>query len=79
MKDISNYPVRPNKCSTCPFLIKNGKRRDPDLASRLEIQMLAQGIQHICRHESLEGKKGKYICRGAKDYQEEIQARLNRL
>ena len=79
MKDISNYPVRPNKCSTCPFLIENGRRRDPDLASRLEIQMLAQGLNNICHHESLEGKKNTHICRGAKDYQEEIQARLNRL
>ena len=79
MKDISNYPVRPNKCSTCPFLIENGRRRDPDLASRLEIQMLAQGLNHICHHEALEGKKNTHICRGAKDYQEEIQARLNRL
>ena len=76
MKDVSNFPVRPNKCSTCPFLIENGKRRDPELASRLEIQMLAQGIQHICRHESLEGKKSSYICRGAQDYVDEIQGRL---
>ena len=40
VKDVSNFPVRANKCSTCPFRMENGKYRDPELVSRLQIQVL---------------------------------------
>ena len=75
MKDVSQFAVRPNKCSTCPFRIKNGKYRDPELASRLEVQILS-GVNHICHHEALKGRESTHICRGAKDYSEEILYRL---
>ena len=75
MKDISNFKVRPNKCSTCPFILKNGKYRDPELASRLQVQVLTTA-SHICHHEALEGKESNYLCKGAKDYQNEILGRL---
>ena len=75
MKDVSNFPVRPNKCSTCPFRMKNGKYRDPQLVSRLQVQVLTTA-SHICHHQSLEGEEATYLCRGAKDYQLEILGRL---
>lgn len=40
MKDVSNSPVRKVKCATCPFILKNGKYRDPELVSRLQVQVL---------------------------------------
>lgn len=75
MKDVSQFLVRQNKCSTCPFRMKNGKYRDFELVSRLQAQVLTTA-NHICHHEALQGKESNYICRGAKDYQLEIYNRL---
>ena len=76
MKDVSQFPVKKIKCSTCPFRMKNGKYRDPQLVSRLQVQMLSKGINHICHHEALEGEEATHLCCGAKDYQSEIFHRL---
>ena len=78
MKDISQFPVRQNQCSTCPFLqerMKSAKYRDPELVSRLQVQVLTTA-SHICHHESLEGEEATHLCRGARDYQNEILSRL---
>ena len=78
MKDVSQFSVRQTKCSTCPFLQEsnnNGKCRDPELVSRLQVQVLTTA-SHICHHESLEGEEATHLCCGARDYQDEIFNRL---
>ena len=77
MKDVSQFPVRKIKCSTCPFRMKNGKYRDPRLVSRLQVQVLTTA-SHICHHEALlsdekrdralEEEEATHLCRGAKNY-----------
>ena len=58
-------------CPTCPFS-KNG-----DLATRQKVEQrcLTDGSQ-ICHHPALHGKEQTNLCRGARNYQQQIFHRM---
>lgn len=75
-KKITNFPVMPAKCSTCPFRVNDhGRHVDPMTVSRIQADVISKASQ-ICHHPTLSGKKETHLCRGARDYQIEIFYRL---
>ncbi len=74
--DITDFPVMPAKCKTCPFRVNDeGRHPCPELVSQIQAQVITEASQ-ICHHPSVYGKEQTHICRGARDYQLEIFYRL---
>ena len=70
-KNVRNWPVMKSKCATCPF----GDKGDLQIRTRVEKQVLDTASQ-ICHHPKLHGKKETHLCRGARDFQEQIFFRM---
>jgi hypothetical protein len=59
-----DMPIMPSKCPTCPF------RDEGFVCLREETQlMVLTEASRICHHHELHKLKGKYLCRGARDFQ----------
>ena len=77
--DITNFPVMPNKCETCPFRFNNqGRHPDERLVARVQQDVIANARQ-ICHHPRLLGKPETHLCRGARDFQLQVFYRLGYL
>lgn len=68
-RNTKGWPVMKAKCSTCPFA------NDPELAQAVLDRTLFQSSQ-ICHHPALHGKKETHLCRGQRDVQLELLARM---
>jgi len=76
MINITDFPVMPTKCKTCPFRVdENGRHQDPHFVSRIQTDVISHASQ-ICHHPRLSGKQETHLCRGARDFQLEIFHRL---
>jgi hypothetical protein len=77
--NITNWPVMPSNCPTCPFRLgENGREQSPDIAGRVRSRCLTTALQ-ICHHPRLIFKKETHLCRGARDFQLQIFYRLGML
>ena len=67
--DIESYPVRKQKCPSCPFRInKKGRHPDQYLVAKIQQKCLTIGSQ-ICHDQRLNNKESNSLCRGARDFQ----------
>ena len=70
--DISDYPVMKRRCKTCPFnKNKEDCYNDPKLVDRIKRDGLTDASQ-ICHRPALSGQRETHLCRGARDFQQEI-------
>lgn len=75
-ENVSNLPVMPKCCKTCPF--KNNEKgfwQDTELANKVIERNLFKS-QQICHHPRLKGEEETNRCRGFFDYAFEIYERL---
>lgn len=71
--DISNMPVMKRKCSSCPFHEEHKEQRQ--IADMVRERCITEASQ-ICHHPRLHDKKETHLCRGARDFQQQIFHRL---
>lgn len=76
MQNISNFPVMPRQCPSCPFRTDaDGRHPDPELVSRIQQRCFSEASQ-ICHHPRTHGNQQTHLCRGARDFQIQIFYRL---
>lgn len=69
---VTDLPIMPTKCSTCPFHTdENGRHLHPELVAGIQKRILSHCSQ-ICHHPKLHGREETHLCRGARDYQQII-------
>lgn len=73
MTDISNMPVMKGKCKSCPFHEKH--QGQIEIANMVRKRCMTEASQ-VCHHPQLQGKKETHLCRGARDYQQQIFHRM---
>lgn len=67
-KPVSELPVMPKCCGTCPFKKNSkGKMRDPQLADRV-IKRNFMKSQQLCHHPRIQYKEETHRCRGYFDH-----------
>ena len=62
-----------SKCKYCPFHEMNLGQRE--IANKVRERCITEASQ-ICHHPRLSGKKETHLCRGARDYQQQIFYRI---
>ena len=66
--DISNLPVNPKKCKTCPF----SNTRDRTLEAKVIERCMAQQTSQICHGTEGPHREPRSLCRGMRDLQLQI-------
>ncbi|WP_036488107.1 hypothetical protein [Myxosarcina sp. GI1] len=67
MIDITNFKVNPRRCKTCPF----NDDGCIDIRNTVIRRILTEEKSQVCH-----GTNNKTLCRGARDYQQQIYFRL---
>jgi hypothetical protein len=71
-RDTAGWPIMQAKCRTCPF----GENGDLMVRAGVEERLLTFSHSQICHHPAISGKKETHLCRGGRDFQLQILARL---